>query len=220
MLSLENLHKNVKLTICRFLSYGDILAFGQTCKANYRYVLDNDFWAFLLIHKFKMRLNMTTKQRWRYKFLEMTIKNKIEPYLDGDYDESNKHIEKIDNVLKVEFGTYVYGYYCFIIQSNGENHVLSKRCSDFKTHFLYDRRHRDLVLLSVDTNLMTVIDTQKAEIIRASFLSTNMAIFDIQDQLDETEQWVREDNVWSFKNDKYKITLNIVVGSLVVESVV
>lgn len=217
----ENLYKNVKLAVCRFLSYGDILALGQTCKANYQCILDNEFWAFLLTNKFDVKLDMINDHQWRYKFLEMTMKNKVETYLHSSYKYENldKHIKKFDNVLTVMFSDYANGYYYFLIQWNDENRLLANQMTDYETVFLYDRRYHVLVLFNTRDGFVTVIDTQKAEIIRESIIAPNMSIFDFPDLSDEHQKWVQQNNFWSCKCDKYKITLDMMGVSLVVESV-
>ena len=217
MLTFEDCPKNIKLSICKFLSYGDILAFGQTCKSHQKYISDNDFWVFLIINKFGISLDGTQKPNGKYKFLEMTIKSIIEPYLDGDFGDFVVHIEKCDNVLAVTVNGYVDGNYYFVIQFNGENQLLVKHITDSEAYFFYDRNHCDIALICLQENSMTVIHTERCEIIQEATLITNVDLFDIRYDLDNPTMWIRYGNIWLFTSDEHKIELDMVGFSLVVK---
>ena len=209
--------KNIKWAICQHLSYGDILAFGQTCKDNQKCISDNNFWNFLLSKRFNISPNMTNS---RYKFFDMIIKNIINPYVRGCFDIVSKHIEKYDNVVLVDIDKYGCGHlhYYFLIQCNDDNQVLLEYKTDFTTGFLYDMGYSELVLIKPGSENMKVINTRHCTIISDSILDTNLSLFEFDDMFDDRQTWLRKDNIWLYDNDKYHIVLDMVKSSIVAQT--
>lgn len=163
--------------------------------------------------RFDVKPDMTNN---RFRFLDVTITNVIASYLESDWDGYDKYIEKYDNVLSITVSNYADGYYYFMMQANEDNRLLLEWSSDYATYFLYDRTHTDLVLLDTGENLLTVVNTVDAKIVRESTITSGRSLFDIQDQLDESKKWVRQDQTWSYSDEQLNISLDIRISSLVI----
>lgn len=218
--------KNITWSICQHLSYGDILALGQTCKENQKYIADNSFWDFLLAKKFGLRPGETSP---RFKFLNLTIKNIVKPYILGDYDKLNRYIKKYNNVWTVKVvpdksPTRAFGYghqynHYFVIRCNDENQILYRNATGLNVSFLYDARYDDLVLLDSSDNGMSMINTKECNFTKEAKLTTSVDLFHIPDLLNDQANWIRKGNVWLYSTSQYRIELDMRLDFLLVETI-
>ena len=231
MFFLTRCDKNIKMHICQFLTYPDIVNYLRTCQINYKLYHAADFWRYVS-QTGRSVIQDGNRIAVRDAFLDEKIKatllnEDMSRYCPevSNYDYYHeRHITKYDNVLFCECkNSKIAAVYNVLYLGSDMLFPIYSYLSDVPSLVLFDSVCHELICYYQRRRSIAIINTECGKVVSEKSLmimNSKYICIDVDiDQVTKFGGWIKSGYCWSYQNGKITVVLDLVEDTLIVTTI-